>query len=351
MTTKNLKNRFVKAASLVFAILMLLALVSCDVKVKPQKSSELELTPVGSVGKHSVLYDELRYVTINCKIDMEAKYGKGIFDAPATAEQYRAELESLVIKGLASSYYAVLQIADEYYIGGSEVMLNESTIQSAVTDTVNETATECGSKKAYLASLKENGLTDRLYRFYLGISEMANELTYILKTDLGVIPSSEEELREYMHSDKFIRTNHVYIEGKTDEKLKLAESCRNALLTSDAPDKEIIILKSKYDSDFTLTTTHGVYFARYTSDYGDNYEKAAFALKTGEISEIVEGTNGYYVILRLPVEEQWLTYNFEDFGEAIIGSEFNKIVDEYEAELSFEFNEYGKTIDLLTLGM
>lgn len=332
----------------VFAAAALL-LTSCSTNIKPQTPPKEDLRPVGNVSGREVYFDELRYVAVNCREELSAKYGEDIWDDPAKAEEHRAELEEMVTRGLASSYYAVLKLADDYYLGGADAMLSEKAIVDAVAEEVNKTAEECGGKKQYLKTLEENGLTDRLFRFYLSIEEMATELTYILKTDLGVIPSSVSELEEYMHSDKFIRTNHIYIKGLEEDRLELAKELREQLLKSDTPDLELVLLKGRYDSDFSITTTHGTYFARYSSDYGDDYEKAAFALEVGGISDIVKGNAGYFVIMRLPVEDDWLNYNFEDFGNAIIGSEFNSMVEEYKSTLVFEFNELGKETDLVTL--
>ena len=49
-------------------------------------------------------YEELRFVTLFYKDSLEGKYGKGIWDDPATAEKYRAELEELVMENLNENY-------------------------------------------------------------------------------------------------------------------------------------------------------------------------------------------------------------------------------------------------------
>ena len=109
------------------------------------------------------------------------------------------------------------------------------------------------------------------------------------------------------------------------------------------------MLKGIYCSDYTMTTRHGKYFARYTSDYGDEYELAAFSLGIGSLSEIVEAPDGYYIILRLEPEEDYLEDNYEDFRDDIMGSEFNKRLAEYKEDLTFELNDFGKTIDILEI--
>ena len=67
-----------------------------------------------------------------------------------------------------------------------------------------------------------------------------------------------------------------------------------------------------------MTTKHGAYFARLTSDYGDVYEKTAFSLKVGGVSDVIEANGGYYVIVRLAPEEDWILRNFDDFASDVI---------------------------------
>lgn len=345
-------GRAARAASLFLAAVFVLfaaALSSCSSGIKPVKATAGELKPVGRVAGHEVTFDELRYITMNVKADLEDKYGAGIWDDPAKAAEHRDELYALVKTGFESDYYAVVSMADEYYIGGADRMLSESAIKEAVAKSVDETAESCGGKKEYLAELAANYLNDRLYRFYLSCGECANELTIILKTDLGLLPSTPDDFDRYLHSDKFIRTNHIYIKDKTPERLELAKELAEQLKASDRPDLEIVLLKGKYCSDYTMTTTHGAYFARYTSDYGDEYEKTAFALKPGEVGEIVEGSDGYYVILRLEKEEDWINKNYADFCDDIVGSEFNSMLAEFKARLDFTYNDYGSGIDLVAM--
>lgn len=345
-------GRAARAVSLLLAAVFVLlpaVLSSCSSGIKPVKATDAELKPIGRVAGRDVTFDELRYIAMNVKADLEDKYGAGIWDDPAKAAEHSDELYALVKKGFESDYYAVVSMADEYYIGGADRMLSESAIKEAVAAEVNETAESVGGRKEYLSELAANYLNDRLYRFYLSCEECANELTIILKTDLGLLPSTPEDFDRYLHSDKFIRTNHIYIRDKTPERLELAKKLAEQLKASDRPDLEIVLLKGKYCSDYTMTTTHGVYFARYTSDYGDKYEKTAFALKPGEVGEVVEGSEGYYVILRLEKEEDWINKNYADFCDDIVGSEFNSMLAGFKDKLDFAFNDYGSGIDLVAM--
>jgi parvulin-like peptidyl-prolyl isomerase len=108
-------------------------------------------------------------------------------------------------------------------------------------------------------------------------------------------------------------------------------------------------MKGKHCDDWTMTTTHGKYFARYSSDLPEEYELAAFELDEGEVSKVVATDNGYYVILRLEVEDAYLNAKFDDFKDDILGSEFNKILNEYMEKMEFIPNEYGASLDLVAI--
>ena len=340
----------VKRFALALAILICLSSVLASCGAKPIESTEEEAAVIGNIGKYEVKYEELRYLVLNFKKDMALEFGEDIWTDPARAEEYRAELWNRVSEKIVSDYYAVQAMADYYYVGGgAEAMMAEEAVLEAVQEKIEETVDECGSRRKYKQMLSEQYLTDSLLRFYTAAETCATELFFILVQDLGEIESSEEYITNYMHSDDFIRTNHIFIEGKTEENKALAEQLYSQIKSSDDPEMELILLKGRYCADYTMTTIHGKYFARYTSDYGDEYELAAFELRENRLSNIVEAPDGYYIIIRLPVEEDYLTENYEDFKDDILGSEFNKHLAEYKKDLSFELNDFGKSLDILEI--
>ncbi len=345
-----MKLNHIKRISLALALLISLAAILTSCGVKPIKSTEEEAAIVGTIGKYEVRYEELRYVVLNHKVDMALEFGEDIWTDPAKAEEYKEELMSRVADSIVSDYYAVQAMADLYYVGGgADAMMNEEAILEAVQETVELAVDECGSFKKYKNMLAEQYLTDYLFRFYNAAEECATELFYILSQDLGEIDSSDEYIDDYMHSDKFIRTNHIFLKGVTDENLELAKKLHSQLKESDEKELEMIMLKGVHCADYTMTTRHGKYFARYTSDYGDEYEIAAFDLRENQLSDIVKTPDGYYIIIRLELEEDYLKENYDDFKDDIMGSEFNQILARYKNELKFEFNDYGKSINILEI--
>lgn len=342
--------KVIKRLSLALTMVILLSALLTSCGVKPIKSTEEEAAVVGTVGKYEVRYEELRYLVLNFKEDMAQKYGEDIWTDPAKAESYKDELWSLVSEKMVSDYYAVQAMADYYYVGGgAELMMNEKPILEAVQENVELVVDECGSFKKYKEMLESQHLTDNLFRFYSAAEECATELFYILVRDLGVVESSDEYISEYFESDDFLRTNHIFLSGVTEDNLAKAKDLQAQLAASDNKELEMIMLKGIHCADYTMTTTHGKYFARYTSDYGEDYELAAFDLRINELSDVVETSDGYYIILRLEPEADYIKQNFDTFKDDVLGSEFNKILASYKAELEFSLNDYGKSINILEI--
>jgi hypothetical protein len=331
-------------------MIMILGVCLTSCAVKPIKSTEEEAKIVGKIGKYEVRYDELRYIVLNHKLDMALEFGENIWTEKP--EEYEAELIKRVNDTIVSDYYALQAMADYYYVGGgAEGMMNEQPILDAVQETVELAVDEAGSKKKYKKMLADQYLTDHLFRFYCSLEECATELFYILSQDLGIIDGSEEYINEYMHSGKFIRTNHIFLKGLTEENLALANQLHEQIAAADRDTREfeLIMLKGIHCSDYTMTTRHGRYFARYTSDYGDEYELAAFELGVGSLSDVIKTPEGYYIILRLELEEDYLKENYEEFRADIMGSEFNRNLAGFKEDLVFEPNDFGKTIKYLEI--
>jgi hypothetical protein len=345
-----MKTKMIKRLSLLLAMIMMLGACLTSCAVKPIKSTEEEAKIVGKIGKYEVRYDELRYIVLNHKLDMALEFGENIWTEKP--DEYEAELIKRVNDTIVSDYYALQAMADYYYVGGgAEGMMNEQPILDAVQETVELAVDEAGSKKKYKKMLADQYLTDHLFRFYCSLEECATELFYILSQDLGIIDGSEEYINEYMHSGKFIRTNHIFLKGLTEENLVLANQLHEQIAAADSDTREfeLIMLKGLHCSDYTMTTRHGRYFARYTSDYGDEYELAAFELGVGSLSDVIKTPEGYYIILRLELEEDYLKENYEEFRADIMGSEFNRNLAGFKEDLVFEPNDFGKTIKYLEI--
>ena len=80
---------------------------------------------------------------------------------------------------------------------------------------------------------------------------------------------------------------------------------------------------------------------------GDGYEAAAFALDEYGISEVVETEDGYYVIMRLPKDENDVKAQVEILLSYYRYAVLKEQMDAEEELLSFAGNEYFGSFELI----
>jgi hypothetical protein len=96
-----------------------------------------------------------------------------------------------------------------------------------------------------------------------------------------------------------------------------------------------------------MTTADGYYFAEGQME--EVYEAATFALPYYGVSDVVETYSGYYVIVRLPLDEDYvdkkLTTLIEDFRTA----KFNGFLRQARAGLTVDWTAFGASLDLTAM--
>ena len=339
---KTMKKILIKIAGLILcAVMLALSLVSCAAG-RPVKASAQDLKVVGKVGNFDVLYEELRYVTLFYKQQLEDKYGEGIWKDTATAQKYSDELYELVTRNITANY-AVLSLCAE--VG---ITTDAKEIQESVTSYINEMAEELGGRSQYKKQLKAENATDHFLRFTIAVDYCQNELYYSYTQDLGLIETEFEKIYDYIMADNFVRTVHVYIQNDKDDDVEknraAAENVVEQIKNGESINK---LIGSSVNEDFDLTTTDGYYFGR--GEMLQAYEDAAFALKVNEVSGVVETPTGFYVIKRLPLESAYVMQHLTTLIDQYQYSELNKYIDQRQEQLSIEFNDYGKSLDLTAI--
>ena len=104
---------------------------------------------------------------------------------------------------------------------------------------------------------------------------------------------------------------------------------------------------SKYNDDLQSVSGDGYYFTKREMD--EAYETASFALAVGEVSEPVVCSGGNFVIMRLTPEEEYIVKNAQSLLNNYHSVCLGIYEDQFRPQCVVEFNEYGKSIDLLTI--
>ena len=363
------KNLFIQLLAISLAAICSLSLISCSKGLfDGTDCSEDELRVVGNIGNYEVRYDELYYLVMTCKEIMEAKYGAGIWKNEASALPYADELKSMVMERITANY-AVLLLCEEYGLNAplenkeiiesvydeTENILYSFATQNGISVSLDESLSgeltykyEKGGRKKALAlykdALKYSFLNERVMRLTLASEFAFEKLITILTGEKNEIIYSDSDIEQFMMSDEFICTRHIFVEGLGSESRARAEEAL-ALLKSGTPIENLIA--GKYNDDVTAPAA-GYYFTYGEMD--EAYESAAFALDVGDFSEIVEADNGFYIIERHEKSNTYMLANIAVYTQQIIYAQVNVKVASKQSELSLSLNDFGKSLDFYKIG-
>ena len=318
-------------------LLVLVLLVGCLASCAPSQTKT-----VGKVGEFDVPYDEFYFLATSYKKGLEAKYGEYDTLDAEKAEQFDNELRELVYSNIITNH-AILTLCKE-----DGLTLDSEGLDERVDEYVDEVIIPQFDldKNNYKSSLALYGMTDRYVRFTVSVDMLYSDLkTKLLeKSDIA---NDDVKMKDIIKQE-FIRTWHVAVinhDGESiDDNRTKAEAALAKYRSGSSSMYELI---GDHDVDPEIKDLNGVYFARGT--WNEIYEEAAFALKIGEVSGVVETNEAFYIIQRLEIEDDYINKNLYDLREKYIGSVIYEMLDKKKAELKFEPNEFTEGLDIASL--
>lgn len=340
-------------AAIIFAILV--AVFGLQ-RVKPIKSTKSEAAVVGECAGYEVKYEELRYVTLLCCAELDEKLGK--YDELSAEEraQYENTLKELVVEKIKSNYI-VLSLCDEYGIDvGSRKIDNQ--VQKDIEAFVDESF--LGSFDSYKAAIKEMNLTDSLLRFTYKVDYLEELLLEKVVESTDLIKYDEDTIVDFtdyvMTGGDYVRTIHAYYPKRsahvnTSNSRQRAEATASALASiADDDERYLAMCSAIGEAPFVAgisMTGNGIYFTY--GQMGDAYESAAFALEEFGVSDVVETSDGYYVIMRLDLDEQTVKKKAREFLVQYKYVILNSLENAHAEQVTFTPNEYFSSISLIDI--
>ncbi len=310
--------------------LILESAVGCA-SVKRIKSTSEENKIVGSCAGYDVRYEELRHLAYIHTEEMKAEYGEDVFANSA----YEAELFSRVEASLCE-HYAILDICED-----AGVKRSDKQTKNEVQGDVEAVVLGLGSLDAYKEYLAETRMTDALYRLYTAI--VSCQYRYYDEVAFGEL--EKEAYDAVLANEEFVHTMSIFVRNDAGEDVednrKQAEFVRAEVLGGKSLES---FIGTKYNQDMSNCE---YYFPRGYMD--DAYESVAFSLEVGEVGEVVETDEGFYVIQRLATDKGYMESHLETLIDMYIVGKMNLAFEAHAKTLSFERNEYGKSLNLLEL--
>lgn len=346
-----MNQKIMRAAAVLLLCTMLVCTFGACANAKNKKA-------IGTSGEYEIPYEQLRFITMTYKMDLDEKYGDGnaengsIWDDPTTAEKYRAELEELVWDTVKENY-ALFAACANYHIGRDAFEGKE--IKKAVDAKMTEVLAEYPNKRTYKNDLKERYATDDLFRFYFAMDEMKYLLHGAMQKD-GAFFTDEATFEAWLTDGNSAYVQHFLLKHESD-----AEKEENRAILEDAREKlisgEWTLTDCINKANDDLTNVSPYYLMRNV--HKDELVDAALSLKdVDDVSEIVEVEGALYVFVRV---EETETENADGTYQTTLSLQLTNLLSTYQwaivgdavalakESLQIELNDYGKSIDLVAM--
>ncbi len=360
---KRKKKRIILVTCITVAAIIAATLIGLLVwhlvRVRPIKRTDEQAEVVGQVGDYDIYYDEFSYLVSIHKADIEYRYGTVNWEG---SSDFASKCKEYVIQDVLEDIeknYIVLTLCEQNGIDTDSKQINRE-----VNDQIKTIIKEDfgGKKSAYKEWLAENNLSDAYYRLVWKVTLLEEDLLDKLIEDGEHIEYSEKNIPDFVEyakeNDEFMCTTHVYYpkwytdykrdeSGKVVSYLKnvaektssLANAAAQALseITDDSQRytaiNEYIGSCAYYVEDITMANTDAVYFTRGLM--GEEYESAVESLDEYGTSGVVETEDGYFVIMRLPKDEDYIDKYAEDLLNKYQISKLLLLEDQLAGELEF----------------
>lgn len=279
------------------------------------------------VGGNRVSYDEYRYFYMNLRDSHESK-GETDYSA-----KIKSEIEdTLKLK------YAKVNLAKE-----KDVKLSEENL-TAVDNMEQYYIDSYGSEEQFTTAIAENYLTSSLFRSMLefqGLDEILRD--YMCDEYTGEILSDDKTVEQYI-KDNFIHATHILIRADEGDDLAVNKQlAREAQLRASAgEDFDALIAQYNEDPAMSDGDTTGYYFVE--GQLIQEFEDAAKALAIGEISDVVLSENGYHIIKRLPLDDDYINEHFEELRDIYKAKMYNDLVEKLASETEVRYLDYYDTL-------
>ena len=354
--SKKKKQLIVTISVIVMAVILLSGTLAVVLHTGSEDYKKLaaDRKTVATCNGFEIPYEELRFLSHLYKESLEFSYGEGIWDDPATAEQYRAELESLIMENLNENYL-ILSACKERNIDTESKEKKEYVNKEMAKLLKNDFG---GDEKEMREWIESQGMTENYLRFCIGVEYLQSSLYYDL-LDGGTfykydVSSIDAFMNYVMTSENYARTIHVFVQNDEGDDIEANRQKAQTMyehLIAEGDVTERQKLMSTYigsaNNDDLQITGDGYYFT-----YGEMekaYEEAAFALEENGVSEVVETVDGFYVIMRLAPDEKYVMLHAQTLLSYYQSAAMGAYIETFDDECKAELNEYGKSLDLLNL--
>lgn len=308
---------------------------------------------VATCNGFDIPYEELVFLTTYYKNSLAYSYGEDIWDDPATAEQYREELETLVMENMNENY--LILSTCRYLSIDTDSSLVEEYVDKKMAEMLASDYN--GDKKKMHEELQKEGITEHYMRFLVGVEYLQSAIYYaLLDNDLYDYSTKNKDafIDHVLTSEDYARTIHYYVRNDEGDDMEanrakaqnVVDKVREATTYNERIERMRAFMK--YSEDTQMVSLNGYYFTR--GEMEQAYEDATFALETTHVSDVIELNGGFFVIMRLDPEREYVQTNYMTLLQNYQSAAMGAYIQKFEEDCQVVLNDYGKSLDFLHLG-
>lgn len=330
----------------------------------------------GADGKELFMKKQIRRIALVLAVVLVGGMLAGCAKKPIAADQVVMRVNGTDVTMQTYRYY-YLSLKEQYDSGDSSYWTNHADEEAELKATADQVLLQ---NMAYDVFLREQGYTatdadraavdqqiESIIEYYGSDESFQKALTAAYTTEEAyremalryriiyryLYDYNREKYADEM--DRYIRVKHVLVkvassddsDGHSDEEA-LAIARQVAQEARDGADFDELV--EKYGEDPGMVDNLDGYYFTDNGSMVAEFEEASFALQEGEISDPVKSKHGYHVILRLPVEEEYLISNFESiFSDDMYYEDFFDTMDEVVESLKVEYTKTYEKISVKTV--
>lgn len=286
-----------------------------------------------TVDGNAVTMEDYRYYYLALK----SQYDNGSESYWKNNKADRAQLKTL------AEQYLLQYLAYDKMLSENNYTANEAEIKST-DDYIAEVRKSYKTEEEFQKLLTDNYLTEEAYKKSLLRTAMLNRYLF----DYNKEKNADAVAKQL---EKYVRVKHVLVKfGGTDGRSQSeAKKIADQVMKDARSGADFDALVAEFGEDPGMeNNTDGYYFTE--GKMVKEFEEASFKLKDGEVSEPVESTYGYHVIVRLPMEEAYLQSHFSEiFSDDKFYESFDEELKKTIEGLEVSYEKIYNNVDIETV--
>ncbi len=352
---KKIAAGVIGAGFLALVIFVVLIFVFDLGPVREIESSEEDARAVGDISGYEVRFEELRYITLLHREELDAKYGKYDTLTADKKAEYEKELESIVLENIKSNY-VILSLCEKYGVD-----TDSKEARNYVKEAIEDLVDEAGGRNEYAEWLRKNDLTDALLRFIYKINYLEGALLEQLTINKEEIKYTTANLDDFvkfvMEDESYAKVIHAFFPKEHDlysqrgSNMNIEVNKALEKINGAEDDKERYELMKDVIGNAPYVLGYSVEGMGSYITYGqmhEDYEDAVFGLEDYGISKI-ELEEGCYIIMRMPKVRDEVARHAYDYIEYYRYAVLKQLEDEQREKIKFNGNEYFGSISLIDI--